>query len=78
MGKRRWTNDLRVVKPVLEANGFYAQNNGHIDATSHTKFINADGNSISLPKSINRMLWRREVKRNNIQGGLKVLCKLKG
>lgn len=59
MGKRRWTNDTRIVKPILEANGYFALNNGHNCNGSHTKFVNANGEVISVPKSINRMLWQR-------------------
>ena len=52
MGKRRWTNDTRIVKPILEANGYFALNNGHNCNGSHTKFVNANGEVISVPKSI--------------------------
>lgn len=78
MGKRNWTHDTRVVKPVLEANGYYAMNDGKYATGSHTKFVNEDGNSIIIPKSINRMVWRKEVKRNHLVGGMVILGKLKG
>ena len=77
MGKRRWTNDTRIVKPVLEANGYFALNNGHNCNGSHTKFVNENGEVISVPKSINRMLWQREVRKHNIVGGMTVIGKLK-
>ena len=68
-----WTNDLRIVMPVLKANGY------HKDRTngSHTIFVNTNGEIISLPKSINVMLWRREVKTHNLVGGFNVIPKLK-
>ena len=75
--KRRWTNDTRIVKPVLEANGYFALNNGHNCNGSHTKFVNANGEVISVPKSINRMLWQREVRKHSIVGGMTVIGKLK-
>ena len=68
-----WTNDLRVAMPILKANGYYKnRSNG-----SHTIFVNANGDTISLPKSINVMLWRREVKSHNLVGGFEVIGKLK-
>ena len=77
MGKRRWTNDTWIVKPILEANGYFALNNGHNGNGSHTKFVNANGEVISVPKSINRMLWQREVRKHSIVGGMTVIGKLK-
>lgn len=68
-----WTNDLRVVMPVLKANGYCkGRTNG-----SHTIFVNTNGDTISLPKSINIMLWRREVKTHSLVGGFEVISKLK-
>ena len=61
MGKRRWTNDTRIVKPILEANGYFALNNGHNCNGSHTKFVNANG----------------EVRKHSIVGGMTVIGKLK-
>lgn len=68
-----WTNDLRVVMPILKANG-YCKNRSN---GSHTIFVNTNGDTISLPKSINVMLWRREVKRHNLTGGYNIIGKLK-
>lgn len=74
MSRRRWTNDTRIVLPIMEANGYEpARSSG-----SHTIFVNTNGDSISIPKSINRMLWQREVKKHNIVGGMTVVGKLKG
>ena len=69
----KWTNDLHVVIPVLKANGYKKnRSNG-----SHVIFVNANGEVISVPKSINRMLWRREVKKHDLIGGMSVIGKLK-
>ena len=68
-----WTNDLRIVSPVLKANGYRKdRTNG-----SHTIFVNDKGDVISLPKSINIMLRRREVKAHNLVGGFEIISKLK-
>lgn len=70
---KRWTNDLCVVMPVLEANGYKkVRCNG-----SHVIFVNASGRMLSIPKSIDRMLWRREVKAHHLVGGMQVIGKLK-
>lgn len=69
----KWTNDLHVVVPILKANGYEKnRNNG-----SHVIFVNENGEIISVPKSINRMLWRREVKKHDLIGGMSVIRKLK-
>lgn len=39
-----------------------------LHTASHTKFVNENGEVISVPKSINRMLWQREVRKHNIVG----------
>lgn len=71
---KRWTNDLRIVLPVMKANGYEPTRS----CGSHTVFANANGDTVNIPKSINRMLWRREVRKHNITGGMAVIGKLKG
>lgn len=71
---KRWTNDLRIVLPVMKANGYEPTRS----RGSHTIFINTNGDTVSIPKSIDRMLWRREVRKHNITGGMAVIEKLKG
>ena len=71
---KRWTNDLRIVMPVMKANGYEPARS----CGSHTVFENKNGDTISIPKSINRMLWRREVRKHNIVGGMAIIGKFKG
>ena len=66
-----WTNDLRIVMPVLKENGYRKDRS----SGSHTIFVNTSGDIISLPKSINVMLWRREVKAPNLVGGFEIISK---
>lgn len=73
MSRSRWTNDLRIVLPVMKKNGYEPTRS----CGSHTVFVNGNGDIISIPKSINRMLWQKEVKRHNIDGGMSVIGKLK-
>lgn len=78
MGSRNWNHDERIVKPVLEANGYYAVNDGKYASGSHTKFVNGKGESVIITKKLNRMVWRKEVKRNHLVGGMAIVGKLKG
>ena len=43
---------------------------------SHYIYENEKGDVISLPKSLNRMLWLGECKRHSLKGGKDVLSKI--
>lgn len=69
---KRWHSDIRVVNPVMEMNGYCVKRkNG-----SHYIYENEKGDVISLPKSLNRMLWLGECKRHSLKGDRDVLSKI--
>lgn len=69
---KRWRDDIRIVNPVMEMNGYCVKRkNG-----SHYIYENENGDIISLPKSLNRMLWLGECKRHSLKGGKDVLSKI--
>lgn len=69
---KRWRDDIRIVNPVMEMNGYCVKRkNG-----SHYIYENSKGDVISLPKSLNRMLWLGECKRHSLKGGKDVLNKI--
>lgn len=69
---KRWRDDIRIVNPVMEMNGYCVKRkNG-----SHYIYENEKGDVISLPKSLNRMLWLSECKRHSLKGGKDVLSKI--
>lgn len=69
---KRWRDDIRIVNPVMEMNGYCVKRkNG-----SHYIYENEKGDVISLPKSLNRMLWLGECKRHSLKGGRELLSKI--
>jgi hypothetical protein len=57
---------FRIVKQILIKNGF---NNIVQNRSDHVKFYNERGCHISIPckKEVNRMMWKRLVKENNLR-----------
>ena len=57
---------FRIVKKILINNGF---NKIVQNSSDHVKFYNKRGCHISIPykKEVNRMMWKRLVKENNLK-----------
>ena len=57
---------FRIAKKILINNGFNKIVQNHSD---HVKFYNERGCHISIPckKEVNRMMWKRLVKENNLK-----------
>ena len=69
---KKWRDDIRIVNPVMETNGYHIKRK----SGSHYIYKNSKGDVISLPQSLNRMLWLGECKRHSLKGGKDVLSKI--
>ena len=69
---KRWRDNISIINQIMEKNGNYIKRK----SGSHYIYENEKGDVISLPKSLNRMLWLGECKRHSLKGGKDMLSKI--